>query len=271
MTSCSKKILALFLFCASQLAAQTSNIIYINAAATAPVIDSTGQVWQTDSGPPVLYNSGTPAACAPTSTTTGTSSPILYKSARKGQTTSPMVYTFNGLPSGMYQVTLYFAECFWTAAGKRVFNVAMQNNAVLSNVDIWAAVGENVAYRLVAQSISVSTTGTLTISFQPITGKDVPIIDAIQIAPAHVAILHWTDTANPAGSTVYNIYRAKGFCPAPSFTKIATNVPGFSYADSGIIPQTGYCYQITAVVAATESAPCSAVYLPGSISTCTCQ
>jgi hypothetical protein len=95
-----------------------------------------------------------------------------------------MVYTFNGLPSGMYQVTLYFAECFWTAAGKRVFNVAMQNNAVISNVDIFAAVGENVAYRLVAQSISVPTTGTLTISFQPITGKDVPIIDAIRCTSA---------------------------------------------------------------------------------------
>jgi hypothetical protein len=267
-----EKILLLVLLCASQLRAQTSNILRINAAATAPVTDSTGQVWQPDSGPPVVYNSGTPASCAPTATTTGTPNPMLYKSARKGQTTSPMVYTFNGLPSGNYQVTLYFAECFWTAAGERVFNVQMQSNPVFSNVDIWAAVGGNVAYTLTAQSINVPTSGTLTISFQPITGKDVPLIDAIQIAPAqaHAATLNWTDTVNPAGST-YNVYRATGSCPASTFTKIAAGVPGFKYVDSTIAPQTGYCYQITALVAATESLPCSAVYLPGSVTSCNCQ
>lgn len=268
-----KKILALVLFLlASQLPAQTSNTLYINAAATGPVTDSTGQVWQPDSGPPQLYNLGTPASCPTTSTTTGTPNPILYKSARVGSATAgPMIYTFQGLAAGSYQVTLYFAECFWSAAGKRVFNVQIQNAVAFSNVDIFAAVGKNVAYTLTATA-SVQTAGTLTISFVTIPGKDIPIIDAIQISSPqpHVATLNWVDTVNPGGST-YNIYRATGSCPAPTFTKIASSVPGFTYADPTVAPQTGYCYQITAIVAATESLPCSAVYLPGSVSSCNCQ
>ena len=270
-----KKILALavFLF-ASQLAAQpmpgatnTAGTTYIVAARTTTVTDSAGNVWSPDTG---LYNLGTPANCPTTAPApTGTNDPMLYKGARVGSATAgPMVYTFHGLASGAYQVTLYFAECFHTAAGQRVFNVQINSTTAFSNVDIFKAVGKNAAYTLTAAA-SVAT-DTMTITFITIPGKDIPMIDAIQLAHVHTATLKWTDTTNPTG-TLYNVYRSVGNCSAPTFTKIATNIPGFTYSDATILPQTGYCYQITAQSGATESLPCKAVFVPGSVSTCNCQ
>lgn len=246
---------------------------YINAGALQPVT-SNGQTWVPDVGPPQLYNLGTPASCPTTSTTTGTNDPILYKTARVGDPVKPMVYTFNGLASGAYQVTLFFAECFWTAVGQRVFNVQINSVTAFTNVDIFAAVGKNVAYTLTAPA-NVAT-DTMTISFIPVTGKNIPIIDAIQLAHVHMATLNWTDTVNPAGSVAYNIYRSTGPCNTPSFAKIASLVPGFTYVDATIAPQTGYCYQITAQTTAVssppvESLPCNALYVPGSVSSCNCQ
>lgn len=43
--------------------------------------------------------------------------------------------------NGTYTVTLDFAEVYWTAAGKRVFNVTIEGQPVLQNFDIYAAAG----------------------------------------------------------------------------------------------------------------------------------
>ena len=66
------------------------------------------------------------------------------------------------LTNGNYNVTLKFAETYWTAAGKRVFSVAMNGQTVISNLDIFAKVGKNAAYDVVVP-VSV-TNGTLNIS-----------------------------------------------------------------------------------------------------------
>lgn len=241
---------------------------FINAGSQQPVTDSTGQVWQPDTG---LYNVGGPAACAPTSVTTGTPNPMLFLSARVGVTTGPMTYKFQGMASGAYQITLFFAECYWTKTGQRVFNVQMQNTTVFSNVDIFQAVGKNVAYQLTTLASVEGPTDILTISFLPIAGKNVPIIDAIQIQHVHTATLNWSDTINPPGTVTYNIYRSLGPCSAPNFSKLASGITGTSYVDATIAAQQGYCYQITAQAGPTESLPCTALYVPGSVSTCNCQ
>ena len=45
----------------------------------------------------------------------------------------------------MYTVRLHFAEIYWTAAGQRRFNVAINGTQVLTNFDIFATAGANKA------------------------------------------------------------------------------------------------------------------------------
>jgi len=55
-------------------------------------------------------------------------------------------YTLPGLTAGAsYVVRLHFVELSFTAAGSRTFNVAINGTNVLSNFDIFAAVGQNHA------------------------------------------------------------------------------------------------------------------------------
>lgn len=62
----------------------------------------------------------------------------VYQSERYGNFT----YTLSGLtPGASYTLRLHFAEIYWTSAGVRVFNVAVNSRPVLSNFDIFAAAG----------------------------------------------------------------------------------------------------------------------------------
>src|SRR5205807_1777178 len=73
-----------------------------------------GRAWQADTG----YSGGAtysiPGAVA------RTLDPALYQAERYGN----FSYNFS-VPNGTYRVGLKFAELYWTAAGKRVFNVAI--------------------------------------------------------------------------------------------------------------------------------------------------
>ena len=67
----------------------------------------------------------------------------VYQGERYGGNVS---YTFPGLtPGASYHVRLHFAETYWNAAGKRVFNVLINGVQVLTNYDVYALVGKNAA------------------------------------------------------------------------------------------------------------------------------
>ena len=66
-----------------------------------------------------------------------------------------MTWSFPVSP-GQYTVKLFFAETYFTSAGSRVFNVAINNQTVLSNFDVYAAVGANKG---LVKSFSVNATG----------------------------------------------------------------------------------------------------------------
>ena len=67
-------------------------------------------------------------------------------------------------PNGTYKVTLKFAENFFTAAGKRVFDVTAEGATVVNDLDIWtAAGGKDIAYD-VPVTVQV-TDGTLNLNF----------------------------------------------------------------------------------------------------------
>src|SRR5208282_3026609 len=122
--------------------------------------DSGGGQYTSQSG--VVYNADTyysgGTKGSTTAAITGTSDPTLYQTERYGN----FSYSIP-LADGSYNVTLKFAEIYWTAAGKRIFNVSMQGTQVISDLDIYSKVGKNAAYDV---TIPVTVTnGVLSISF----------------------------------------------------------------------------------------------------------
>ena len=133
--------------------------------------DSQGQVWSADKN----FSGGTPAST--THNIANTSDPTLYQTERYGNFT----YQFT-VPNGGYNVTLKFAEIYWNSAGKRIFNVAINGTPVLTNFDIYAAVGGQ--YTAIDKTFSATTsTGAITIQFTSGTA-DLPKISAIEISSA---------------------------------------------------------------------------------------
>ena len=78
--------------------------------------------------------------------TTGVTNPApeaVYQTQRFGNFTYALPQLIAGYS---YTVRLHFAEGYWRAAGKRVFNVSINGAPVLTNFDIYAAAGgENIA------------------------------------------------------------------------------------------------------------------------------
>src|SRR5262249_16054152 len=104
--------------------------IRVNAGGSA-YTDSMGRAWSADAGTIVV------SSYATTHAITGTTDPTLYQSERHG---TSFQYQY-AVPNGVYTVNLKFAEIWWTAPGQRVFNVAINNTAVLSNFDMVAQGG----------------------------------------------------------------------------------------------------------------------------------
>jgi uncharacterized repeat protein (TIGR03806 family) len=66
----------------------------------------------------------------------------VYKTERWGN----FSYTFSGLAVGAsFEVRLHFAEIFWTAPGKRLFDVTINGVKALESYDIFAKAGANTA------------------------------------------------------------------------------------------------------------------------------
>jgi len=86
-------------------------------------------------------------------------------------------YTFS-IPDGRYRVELKFCELEHDAAGKRVFDVMVLNQSIITNLDIFAEVGKDRAYQVTSPRMDVPD-GKLTIKFVRKMGS--PCIAAISI------------------------------------------------------------------------------------------
>jgi mono/diheme cytochrome c family protein len=117
-------------------------------------VDPQGLVWAADHG-----YSGTTATYTTGSAVSGTTTPGLYQYLRYGQN---FQYSFP-VPTGTYTVTLKFAEISFGTAGRRVFDVAINNQSVITNLDIFAQAGGK--YRALDESFTVPATNGITISF----------------------------------------------------------------------------------------------------------
>ncbi|WP_084658461.1 malectin [Thermogemmatispora onikobensis] len=132
------------------------------------------------------YSGGTTASTSNAIDTSGVTNPApqaVYQSNRYGNFT----YTIPSLTAGAtYTVRLHFAETYWSAAGKRVFNVSINGQQVLTNFDIYAAAGG--ANRAVVRQFSATatTSGTVTIQFSTVV--DNAQVNGLEILPAGSAV-----------------------------------------------------------------------------------
>ncbi|XP_073039673.1 kinesin-like protein KIN-14Q [Primulina eburnea] len=107
----------------------------------------------------------------------GKECPGLYQTARLGNCS----YHFENLESGMYLVDLHFAELVFTAGplGMRIFDIYLQEQKVISSLDIYASVGANKALVISDLKTYVDRDNVLSIRFEGVNGS--PIICGISI------------------------------------------------------------------------------------------
>src|SRR5579863_798660 len=85
----------------------------------------------------------------------------VYQYGRAGVFT----YTIPGLTAGAtYTVLLHFAETYFSAAGDREFNVAINGTTVLTNLDIYGTVGKDAAL-LETFNTTANSSGQIVIAF----------------------------------------------------------------------------------------------------------
>jgi hypothetical protein len=152
------------------------------------------------------YSGGWPASVSTTINTSKVTNPApqqVYQSQRTG---TAFTYTIHSLAaSAAYTVRLHLVESWWTAAGKREFNVSINGSQVLTNFDIFkTAGGENIA--VVEQfSTHADSTGTITVTFTATV--DNATIAGLEIESASASAAS-TPTPTPATGTypVYSSY-----------------------------------------------------------------
>ncbi|MBN1600741.1 MAG: AGE family epimerase/isomerase [Chitinispirillaceae bacterium] len=150
----------------------------LSAAATVSVTSLPAAMYQINCGSSSGYtpfggdqygSGGTQRTVSNNITISGVTDPApqnVYRSERYGNST----YTFPGLtPSMSYKVRFHFAELYWTASGRRVFNVQINNSSVLTNFDIFAAAGAQ--YRAVVREFTATanSSGQIVITFTTVT------------------------------------------------------------------------------------------------------
>ncbi len=117
-----------------------------------------------------------------TSAIAGTTDDALYQTERSSTTNQGTFGYAFPVANGSYTVVLHFAEIYWTAVGKRVFDVSIENQKVLDNYDIFKKVG---GFTATTETFAVTVSdGILNINFsaQAIDGGlDRPKVSAIEI------------------------------------------------------------------------------------------
>ncbi|KAK9271462.1 hypothetical protein L1049_027053 [Liquidambar formosana] len=106
--------------------------------------------------------------------------PSIYQSARFGN----FCYQFDNLPSRDYYVDLHFVEIINTNGpkGMRAFDVFMQEEKILSELDVYSIVGANKPLQLVDVRVTVGEDGAIVIRFEGVHGN--PIVSGICIKQA---------------------------------------------------------------------------------------
>lgn len=156
-------------------AAHSQTLIRVDVGSTSPYTDTAGNEWAADNH--VARHSGTAVNWGAIAIN-GTNDPALYRTGRWDTDLNPeMQFSFT-VPNGAYGVKLHFSENnVSSSVGTRKFTVLMEDQAVISDLDIFARVGARTA--LIMTSAVTVTDGELNIHFRH--GVESPIISAIEI------------------------------------------------------------------------------------------
>ena len=199
----------------------------------------------------------------------------VYQHARAGIFT----YTIPGLAAGtQYSVLLHFAETYFTAAGQREFDVAINGTSVLTNLDIYATAGANAALEKTFTA-TANSSGDIVIAFTDGAANQ-PVVSGIEVrdlstacstvasAPAGLTAtassssaigLSWTAVTPPANCTIsaYNVYGSKTSGFTPSTSTLLGSPTGTTFTNTGLAASTTYYYVVEAIDAEGASAPSS--------------
>jgi len=147
--------------------------IRINAGASAPYTDSSGNVWLPDQG----FVDGDVTDRGSDMEIANTQDQAIYRTERYGMSS----FSYK-LPNGKYIVKLHFAETYEdiTGAGQRVFTFNVAGHE-FKDFDVWVKAGG--AKRAYVETVNVDITdGKLDITFT--TNIQSPEINGIEIIPA---------------------------------------------------------------------------------------
>jgi hypothetical protein len=115
------------------------------------------------------FSGGTMRKVSSSITISGITNPApqaVYQSERYGTTT----YTMPSLTAGSpYTVRLHFAELYWTATGKRVFDVAINGTTVISRLDLYATIVARYKAMVREFTATANTSGQIVIKLTTIT------------------------------------------------------------------------------------------------------
>ena len=204
------------------------SVLYRINAGGAAYTDPSGNVWKSDAG---YYNTGSSySASSATVDILNTTLDPLYRTERWDDSTAPeMVYSLP-VPAGTYQVRLHFAELVSGnfGVGRRVFDVLMEGQTVLSNYDIYAKVGGNTA---VVETVQKTVSdGTLNIEFRHrVENPKISAIEVIAVAPTATPTPTPaptpTPTPKPTATPTPTPTPAPTAAPTPTPTPTPTPVP----------------------------------------------
>ncbi len=144
-------------------------------------------------------------------------------------------YRFTVPSSGMYEVVLHFAEIFYNDPNKRYFDVKLEGNRVLNDLDIYAIVGHDFAY---TQTFNVQVSdGVLNIEF--VKEEDSQKVSAIEVSKVTVGENLTKKQSNRS------INEEQQFEPLPEFFTISNPYPNPFNMETQIkleLPEYGYVF-----------------------------
>ena len=154
-------------------ACDTDLVIHRINAGGPDYTDSLGNYWSADYG----FNTGEIAIV--NDSIRGTSEPVLYQSERWDPSAAPvLIYNLAVIP-GSYRIRLHFADIYsgTNQPGKRIFDVAIEGQTVLSDFDIVAEAGPLSA--IIKDFVIEVTDNSIEIEFTH--GVENPKISAIEV------------------------------------------------------------------------------------------
>lgn len=187
------------------------------------------------------YNGGNTYATSATINTSGVVNPAPMAVYQTERWQSSFSYTIPGLtPSAPYTVRLHFAEIYFTASGRRSFNVDINGARVLSAFDIYAQAGGNNRALVREFSANTNASGQIVIAFSSVVdnakvnGIEILSQDSATITPTRTGTVTIPPTAtNTPTATRTNTPTATRTAtptntPTPTATSTNTPTPTFT-------------------------------------------